>query len=75
MDRDTVNNTVSSLLVVGYILMTAWGSAWAMMIYSMLGLIVCYFVFPTFDRKAKMVIALSGVVAFVAAILAVRFMN
>jgi hypothetical protein len=69
MDRDTLNNTVSSLLVIGYILMTAWSNAWAMMIYSMLGLIACYFIFPTFDRKAKMVIALSGVVAFVVAFL------
>lgn len=75
MDRDTLNNTVSLLLVVGFILMIAWDNAWAMMIYGMLGLVVCYFLFPTFDRKTKTVIALSGVVAFVAAILAVHFMK
>lgn len=76
MNREHLTNTLSPLFVVGFLLMTAWGNAWAMVIYGLLGVVAGYFAFSQAERKACMkVMVLSGLVACIVAIMAVHLVK
>ncbi len=64
MDRESLQNSILPLSIVGFLPIMAWGNAWAMMFYGLSMAIVGISVAPKANRKALIKIAtLSGLVA------------
>ena len=69
MKRESVISNISSIFFAGLLILTAWGNAWAMVIFSVAGLSALLWFMPAEKRKATWKLALtSGGIAFLVAL-------